>query len=108
MRRHLLDELDATRRASEALVLGRPAVRARQAALSQLSPVADGIEVGAVIEPAADRLSYVDPGPTVWSPGCARRSATTPSRGAATSLSSSYDGGSRRPVARFVPARMGT
>ena len=36
MRRHLLDELDASRRASEALVLGQPAVQALQAALSRL------------------------------------------------------------------------
>ncbi len=67
MRRHLLDELDATRRASEALVLGQPAVRALQSALSQLPPVADGLEVAAQIESAegvlaGDFLDIVDLG----------------------------------------------
>ena len=67
MRRHLLDELDATRRASEALVLGQPAVRALQAALSQLPPVAAGIEVGSQIDSAegvlaGDFLDIVDLG----------------------------------------------
>lgn len=67
MRRHLLDELDATRRASEALVLGQPAVQALQAALSQLPPVAEGIEVGSQIESAegvlaGDFLDIVDLG----------------------------------------------
>jgi sigma-B regulation protein RsbU (phosphoserine phosphatase) len=57
MRRHLLDELDATRRASEALVLGQPAVRALQSALSQLPPAVDGFEVGAEIESAEGVLA---------------------------------------------------
>jgi serine phosphatase RsbU (regulator of sigma subunit)/CHASE3 domain sensor protein len=67
MRRHLLDELDATRRASEALVLGQPAVRALQTALSQLPPVPPGLEVSAQIESAegvlaGDFLDIVDLG----------------------------------------------
>jgi len=67
MRRHLLDELDATRRASEALVLGQPAVRALQTALSELPPVGPGLEVGAQIESAegvlaGDFLDIVDLG----------------------------------------------
>lgn len=67
MRRHLLDELDATRRASEALVLGQPAVRALQAALSQLPPVGGDLEVGAQIDSAegvlaGDFLDIVDLG----------------------------------------------
>jgi serine phosphatase RsbU (regulator of sigma subunit) len=67
MRRHLLDELDATRRASEALVLGQPAVRALQTALSQLPPIGPGLEVGAQIESAegvlaGDFLDIVDLG----------------------------------------------
>ncbi|MDF1603504.1 SpoIIE family protein phosphatase [Nocardioides sp. YIM 152315] len=57
MRRHLLDELDASRRASEALVLGEPAVRALQAALSRLSPPGPGLEVAAQIESAEGVLA---------------------------------------------------
>ena len=67
MRQHLLDELDASRRASEALVLGQPAVQALQAALSQLSPPGPGLEVAAQIESAegvlaGDFLDIVDLG----------------------------------------------
>jgi sigma-B regulation protein RsbU (phosphoserine phosphatase) len=67
MRQHLLDELDASRRASEALVLGQPAVRALQTALSQLPPIGPGLEVGAQIESAegvlaGDFLDIVDLG----------------------------------------------
>lgn len=67
MRRHLLDELDATRRASEALVLGQPAVQALQSALSELAPVGTAVEVAAQIESAegvlaGDFLDIVDLG----------------------------------------------
>jgi len=67
MRRHLLDELDASRRASEALVLGQPAVQALQAALSRLSPPGPGLDVAAQIESAegvlaGDFLDIVDLG----------------------------------------------
>ena len=57
MRRHLLDELDASRRASEALVLGEPAVQSLQAALSRLSPPGPGLEVAAQIESAEGVLA---------------------------------------------------
>ncbi|MFC6045830.1 PP2C family protein-serine/threonine phosphatase [Nocardioides hankookensis] len=57
MRRHLLDELDASRRASEALVLGQPAVQALQSALSELAPVGAGVEVAAQIESAEGVLA---------------------------------------------------
>lgn len=57
MRRHLLDELDASRRASEALVLGQPAVQTLQAALSRLSPPAAGLDVAAQIESAEGVLA---------------------------------------------------
>jgi CHASE3 domain sensor protein len=62
MRRHLLDELDASRRASEALVLGQPAVQALQAALSELLPVGPGLDVGVQIESAEGVLAgdFVD------------------------------------------------
>ena len=67
MRRHLLDELDASRRASEALVLGQPAVQALQAALSRLSTPGPGLDVAAQIESAegvlaGDFLDIVDLG----------------------------------------------
>jgi CHASE3 domain sensor protein len=67
MRRHLLDELDATRRASEALVLGQPAVLALQQALSHLAPVGGDVEVEARIDSvegvlAGDFLDVVDLG----------------------------------------------
>jgi sigma-B regulation protein RsbU (phosphoserine phosphatase) len=67
MRQHLLDELDASRRASEALVLGQPAVQALQAALSRLAPPGPGLDVAAQIESAegvlaGDFLDIVDLG----------------------------------------------
>lgn len=57
MRRHLLDELDASRRASEALVLGQPAVQAVQEALSRLRTTVPGLEVSAQIESAEGVLA---------------------------------------------------
>lgn len=63
MRRHLLDELDASRRASEALTQGEPAVQALLEALRH-SPVvhASGLEIAAQIESAEGVLAgdFVD------------------------------------------------
>jgi sigma-B regulation protein RsbU (phosphoserine phosphatase) len=62
MRRHLLDELDASRRASEALLLGQPAVQALQSALARLSSSGAGLDVAAQIESAEGVLAgdFVD------------------------------------------------
>lgn len=65
MRRHLLDELDASRRATEALILGEPAVAALQDALTHRPLRRPGLEVAGQIESAlgvlaGDFLDIVD------------------------------------------------
>jgi CHASE3 domain sensor protein len=57
MRRHLLDELDASRRATEALTLGEPAVVALQAALTHEPVVRHGLDVAGQIESAQGVLA---------------------------------------------------
>jgi CHASE3 domain sensor protein len=57
MRRHLLDELDASRRATEALTLGEPAVVALQAALTHDPVVRHGLDVAGQIESAQGVLA---------------------------------------------------
>jgi sigma-B regulation protein RsbU (phosphoserine phosphatase) len=57
MRRHLLDELDASRRATEALTLGEPAVVALQAALTHEPVVRGGLDVAGQIESAQGVLA---------------------------------------------------
>ncbi len=57
MRRHLLDELDASRRATEALVLGEPAVAALQDALTHRPFRRAGLEVAGQIESALGVLA---------------------------------------------------
>ena len=57
MRRHLLDELDASRRATEALTLGEPAVVALQEALTHRPFRRTGLEVAGQIESALGVLA---------------------------------------------------
>lgn len=65
MRRHLLDELDATRRAGEALALAEPAVGALQRALAAPALARPGLDVAGRIDSAegvlaGDFLDLVD------------------------------------------------